>query len=164
MAIFKENMEAVTPEEKHGLLHKTNILYGAWSALPVFHHWYLGKRWSLAPFSCSLLGMMGVRSVHMPYMWKSCSWRLAQELSRRIVLDCPAGRDRGADTVYIILFIPCSSLVLRLSHKTLLRKFEQTTEISNETGLQNEGSLFVCWADSAEEKLHFSRQIELKFA
>lgn len=78
MAIFKENMEAVTPEEKHGLLHKTNILYGAWSTLPVFHHWYLGKRWSLAPFSCSLLGMMGVRSVHMPYMWKSCSWRLAQ--------------------------------------------------------------------------------------
>lgn len=29
LAIFKEKMEAVAPEEKHGLLHKTNILYAA---------------------------------------------------------------------------------------------------------------------------------------
>lgn len=27
--VFKEKMEAVTPEEKHGLLHKTNVLYAA---------------------------------------------------------------------------------------------------------------------------------------
>lgn len=28
-ATFKEKMEALTPEEKHGLLHKTNILCAA---------------------------------------------------------------------------------------------------------------------------------------
>lgn len=64
-------------------------------------------------------------------------------------------RQRSKYSIHLsCLFIPCSSLVLRLfnpSHTTMLRKFKQITEMSNESGLQNEGSLFVRSVDIAEE-------------
>lgn len=47
--VFKEKMEAVTPEEKHGLLHKTNLLYAAGSTLPVVGTWGEDEVWPHSP-------------------------------------------------------------------------------------------------------------------